>query len=217
MEDTATARPATAEGSLTAELVKHLSEQIGRLARDEVRLAELEMMRAGKRAGLGIGMFSGGGLLALYGLGCLLAAAIIGLAAAVAAWLAALIIGAGLLAAAGIAALAGRAELRKATTPDPDGVVDSVRGRRRGKQGAGTPMTESGLTPADPGPGDAPPDGIQALTVEINRTREDVGETVAALAAKADVKARGAGEGERGRRGLRDTADKVKDQLAVPQ
>src|SRR5208283_2383452 len=103
------------------------AEQIGRLARDEVRLPQLEIMCAGKRVGLGIGMFSGGGLLALYGLGCLLAAAIIGLAAAVAAWLAALIIGAGLLAAAGIAALAGRAELRKATTPSPDGAVDSVR------------------------------------------------------------------------------------------
>jgi putative superfamily III holin-X len=115
MDDTATARPATAQGSSTAELVKHLSGQIGKLARDEVRLAQLEMMRAGKRAGLGIGMFSGGGLLALYGLGCLLA------------WLAALIIGAGLLAAAGVAALAGRAELRKATTPSPDGAVGSVR------------------------------------------------------------------------------------------
>jgi hypothetical protein len=127
MEDTTTARPATAQGSSTADLVKHLAEQIGRLARDEVRLAQLEMMRAGKRAGLGIGMFSGGGLLALYGFGCLLAAAIIGLAAAVAAWLAALIIGAGLLAAAGIAALAGRAELRKAKPPAPERAVDSVR------------------------------------------------------------------------------------------
>ncbi len=127
MDDTTTARSATAQGSSTADLVKHLSEQIGRLARDEVRLAQLEMMRAGKRVGLGIGMFSGGGLLALYGLGCLLAAAIIGLAAAIAAWLAALIIGAGLLAAAGIAALLGRAELRKATTAGPDRAVDSVR------------------------------------------------------------------------------------------
>jgi hypothetical protein len=35
----------------SAELVKHLSEQIGKLARDEVRLVELEMVRAGKRAG----------------------------------------------------------------------------------------------------------------------------------------------------------------------
>ena len=71
-------------------------------------------------------MFSGGGLLALYGLGCLLAAAIIGQATAVAAWLAALIIGAVLFAAAGIAALLGRAELRKAT-PVPERAVDSVR------------------------------------------------------------------------------------------
>ena len=127
MEDTTTARPATAQGSSTKDLVKHLSEQIGRLARDEVRLAQLEMKRAGQRVGLGIGMFGGGGLLALYGFGCLLAAAIIGLATAVPAWLAALIIGAGLLAAAGIAVLAGRAELKKATTPGPDGVADSVR------------------------------------------------------------------------------------------
>ena len=127
MEEATTARSAAAQGSSTAELVKHLSGQIGKLARDEVRLAELELMRAGKRAGLGIGMFSGGGLLALYGLGCLLAAAIIGLATAVAPWLAALIIGAGLLAAAGIAVLSGRAELRKATTPSPDGAIDSVR------------------------------------------------------------------------------------------
>ena len=127
MEDTITlARPATAQGSSTADLVKHLSEQIGRLARDEVRLAQLEMMRTGKRAGLGIGMF-GGGLLALYGLGCQVAAAIIGLATAVAAWLAALIIGAGLLAAAGIAVLAGRAELRKATPSGPDRAAGSVR------------------------------------------------------------------------------------------
>ncbi len=71
-------------------------------------------------------MFGGGGLLALYGLGCLVAAAIIGLATAVAAWLAALIIGAGLFAAAGIAALFGRAELRK-TTPAPERAVDSIR------------------------------------------------------------------------------------------
>ncbi len=91
-----------------------------------MRLAQLEMMRTGKRAGLGIGMF-GGGLLALYGLGCLVAAAIIGLATAVAAWLAALIIGAGLLAAAGIAVLAGRAELRKATPSGPDRAAGSVR------------------------------------------------------------------------------------------
>jgi hypothetical protein len=126
MQDTTTGRPATAQGSSTVELVKHLSEQVTRLARDEVRLAQLQMMRKGRQAGLGIGMFSGGGLLALYGFGCLLAAAIIGLATAVAAWLAALIIGTGLFAAAGIAALLGRSELRKATA-GPERAVDSLR------------------------------------------------------------------------------------------
>jgi hypothetical protein len=84
-------------------------------------------------------------------------------------------------------------------------------------------MTESGLTPAGPGPagpgpGDAPPDGIQALTEEIERTREDVGQTVAALAAKANIKARLREEESEVAGRLRDTAGKVKDQImAVPR
>ncbi len=88
MEDSTRARPVA--GSSAAELVRELSEQVTRLVRDELRLAQLEMARKGKRAGLGIGVFSGAGLLALSAFGCLLAAAIIGLATAVAAWLAAL-------------------------------------------------------------------------------------------------------------------------------
>jgi hypothetical protein len=127
MDETTTARTADAPNSSTAELVKQLSEQVTRLARDELRLAQLETTRKAKRAGLGIGMFGGGGLLALYGLGCLLAAAIIGLATAVTAWLAALIIGAGLLATAGVAALLGGGQLRKATPAVPERAVDSVK------------------------------------------------------------------------------------------
>ena len=78
-------------------------------------------------------------------------------------------------------------------------------------------MTESGLTPAGPTPDDAPADAIQALTEDIRRTREDLGETVAALAAKTDVKARvrrKAGE-VAGR--LRATVSKVEEQIAVPR
>ena len=127
MDETTTARTADAPNSSTAELVKQLSEQVTRLARDELRLAQLETTRKAKRAGLGLGMFGGGGLLALYGLGCLLAAAIIGLATAVTAWLAALIIGAGLLAAAGVAALLGSGQLRQATPAVPERAVDSVK------------------------------------------------------------------------------------------
>ncbi len=78
-------------------------------------------------------------------------------------------------------------------------------------------MTESGLSPADPGPGDPPPDGIQALTEEIKRTREDVGETIAALAAKADITARAREKASEVAGRLRDTAGKVKEQMAVPR
>jgi hypothetical protein len=111
----------------TTELVRQLSEQVSRLVRDELRLAQLEMTRKGKRAGLGVGMLGGGGLFALYGIGCLLAAAIIGLATAVAAWLAALIIGVILLVAAAAAALLGKGQLHKATPPVPAQAVDSVK------------------------------------------------------------------------------------------
>jgi hypothetical protein len=45
-------------------------------------------------------------------------------------------------------------------------------------------------TGADTGSGDAPPDDPQALVEEINRTREELGDTVEALATRADVKAR---------------------------
>src|SRR3954451_3379861 len=65
----------------TAELVKLAAEQVSTLVRDELKLAQLELTEKGKRAGLGFGMFGGAGVVALYGVGALLAAAIIGLAA----------------------------------------------------------------------------------------------------------------------------------------
>jgi len=71
-------------------------------------------------------MFGGSGLVAFYGVGCLLAAAIIGLALVLPAWLAALIVGLALLAVAGLAALAGRSQVSKATPPVPEQTVRSV-------------------------------------------------------------------------------------------
>jgi membrane protein len=109
------------------ELVKQVAEQVSVLVRDEMKLAQLEMTRKGKQAGTGIGMMGGGGLIALYGVGCLIACAIIGLSHAVTAWLAALIIGAALLIIAGIAALMGKGRMRKATPPMPEEAVSSVK------------------------------------------------------------------------------------------
>ncbi len=119
------AAPSTAERS-AGDLVKDLSEQVSRLVRDELKLAQVEMTAKGKRAGAGAGLLGGAGLLAWYGAACLLAAAIIGLARVVPAWLAALIIGVVVLAAAGVAALLGRGELRHAAPPVPEQAVGSI-------------------------------------------------------------------------------------------
>ena len=108
------------------ELVKELSELVPRLVRDEIRLAQAEMTRKGKLMGAGAGAFAGGGLIALYAIGCLLACAIIAISGVVAAWLAALIVGAALLAVSAIAALAGKNRLSKATPPVPREAIGSV-------------------------------------------------------------------------------------------
>lgn len=111
----------------TGELLKLLSEQVSTLVRDELKLAQLEMTRKGKQAGIGAGMLGGGGLIALYGIGCLIACAIIGISRVLAPWLSALVVGVALLAVAGIAALAGKGRLQQATPPVPQEAVQSVK------------------------------------------------------------------------------------------
>jgi len=111
----------------TGELVKMMTEQVSVLIRDELKLAQLEMASKGKQAALSAGMFGASGVVAVYGVGCLLACAIIAISGVVAAWLAALIVGAALLAAAGVAALLGRRRMRKAAPPVPEQAVAGVK------------------------------------------------------------------------------------------
>src|ERR1700734_1837405 len=111
----------------TGELVKRLSEQVSVLVRDELKLAQLEMTRKGKQAGIGAGMLGGSGLIALYGVACLLACAILGLSRVLEPWLAALIVGAALLAVSAVAALTGKARLKKAAPLVPAQAADGVK------------------------------------------------------------------------------------------
>jgi Putative Actinobacterial Holin-X, holin superfamily III len=127
MNETGGAQQARAANSSAGDLARQLSEQVSRLVRDEFRLAQLEMTSKGKRAGLGIGMLGGGSLLALYGIGCLLAAAILALALAVPAWLAALIVAAVVLAGSAAVALLGKGKLSRATPVVPEQAAQSVR------------------------------------------------------------------------------------------
>jgi len=121
------ARASSSQERPAAELVKQLSEQVSVLVRDELKLAQLEMTRKGKQAGAGAGMLGGGGLIALYGVGCLIACVILALNLVLAAWLSALIVGVALLAVAGAAALLGKSRLQQAAPPVPAETVDSVK------------------------------------------------------------------------------------------
>jgi uncharacterized membrane protein YqjE len=117
---------ATPEHS-TGELVKMVTEQVSVLVRDELKLAQLEMGTKAKQAGKGMGMMGGGGLVALYGVACLIACVIIAISHSLQAWLSALIVGAALLLIAGVLAMLGRSHVRKATPPMPTQAVDSVK------------------------------------------------------------------------------------------
>jgi membrane protein len=108
------------------ELVQDLSRQTSTLIRQEMRLAQAELAEKGRHAGKGASMFGGAGLVALYGVGALVAAAVLGLASVLEPWIAAAAIGAGLLLLAGILALTGKKELEEAGPPKPEQTLDSL-------------------------------------------------------------------------------------------
>jgi uncharacterized caspase-like protein len=108
------------------ELVHDLSQQTSQLVREELALAKAEMREKGKHAGLGLGLFSGAGLLAFFGGAALIATAILALALALPAWLAALVVTLVLFAAAGVAALVGRKHVQQATPAKPEQTIGNL-------------------------------------------------------------------------------------------
>jgi Flp pilus assembly protein TadB len=120
-------RSAAASDKSTMELVHQAAEQFTRLVRDEIKLAQTELTRKARQAGKGAGLFGGSGVLAFYGTGCLLAAAVAGLALVLPIWAAALVVAGAVFALAGLAALLGRHELRQSTPPVPEQALQSTR------------------------------------------------------------------------------------------
>ncbi|GAA2650131.1 phage holin family protein [Paractinoplanes durhamensis] len=113
------------EQQSTADLVRHMSEQVSTLVREELELARIEMVEKGKRAGIGAGLFGAAGTLALYGLGALFFTVGALLALVMPAWVAALIVTVLLFGSAGVAALIGKNEVAKAMPPEPEAAMAS--------------------------------------------------------------------------------------------
>jgi membrane protein len=114
------------EASLS-ELMRQLSDQTSRLARQEVELAKAELTDKGRTLGIGLGEFGAAGLIAVLALGALTATLILALSEAVSDWLAALIVTVVYLAVAGVLALAGKRKAEEATPPAPERAQASVR------------------------------------------------------------------------------------------
>lgn len=134
VETTTVPGPAT---STIGELFARVSDQLTRLVRDELRLAQLQLTEKGKRFGMGGAFLAVAGLVALYALAALIAAAVLGLAVALPAWLSALIVGVVLLVVAGIAALLGKRAIdaAKAVEAKPqDGIKQDVEAIKKGVQ-----------------------------------------------------------------------------------
>ena len=108
-------------------LVNQLTTQIPELIRSELRLAQAEVAEKGKRAGIGIGMFSAAGLLAFFGFGTLLAAIVLALSLVMDGWLAALIVTVVLFAGAGVLAVMGKGQVEEATPMAPERAVEGVK------------------------------------------------------------------------------------------
>jgi len=120
-------RNSAPENQSVAELVKALSEQSSRLARQEVELAKAELTEKGKKIGVGAGAFGAAGVVALFAVGALVATAILLLAEAVTSWLAALIVGVVLAAIAGILALTGKKSVEAGSPPLPERAIETSR------------------------------------------------------------------------------------------
>jgi hypothetical protein len=109
------------------ELFKTLSSDLSTLVRQELRLAQAEMTEKGKKAGVGVGMFGGAGIVGLLALGSLTACLIAALSTGMEVWLAALIVTVAYGAIAGVIALLAKDRVGEAAPVTPEQTVETVK------------------------------------------------------------------------------------------
>jgi uncharacterized membrane protein YqjE len=108
-------------------LFKQLSDELSTLVRQELRLAQAEMTEKGKKAGVGIGMFGGAGVITFLALQTLTACLVALLSTAMDVWIAALIVTVVYAAGAGVLALTGKQRVSEATPAVPEQTADTLK------------------------------------------------------------------------------------------
>ena len=108
-------------------LIGDLPGYLVELLRSEIELLKAELIEKAKHAGIGVGLVAGGAFFGFFAFAVLLAAAVVGIATALPAWLAALIVGGALLLITGILVLIGVNQLKRGTPPVPTETIASVK------------------------------------------------------------------------------------------
>lgn len=108
-------------------LIGSLPTLISDLIKAELDRLKNEISAKAKAAGIGLAFFVVAGLFGFFALATLLAAAVLGIAVALPAWLAALIVAVALLIIAGILALVGVSRLKAGSPPTPVETIGSVK------------------------------------------------------------------------------------------
>ena len=106
---------------------KQVAEHASALTRLEVELAQIELKQKAQSLGVGVGLGAGAAVMALYGLGFLLAGIAAALALIVDWWLALLIVTGVLFLIAGIAGVIANGRLRDATPPVPEQAIEEAK------------------------------------------------------------------------------------------
>lgn len=107
-------------------LIMSLPTLVIELVKSELEQLKNELLRKLKHAGIGIGFFAAAAVFAFFAAGVLTAAAILGLAVVVPAWLSALIVAALLLVVVFVFVLLGISQLKK-SNPEPTETISSVK------------------------------------------------------------------------------------------
>jgi Putative Actinobacterial Holin-X, holin superfamily III len=110
-----------------ADLLRSLLADVRLLVQREAQLARLELKDKGTHLGIAAGMIAGAGVVGLLALGTLIAAAVLGVAVALPAWAAALIVGTLLVLVAVVLFLVGRARMRALGSLVPTETIETVR------------------------------------------------------------------------------------------
>ncbi|MGH1526907.1 phage holin family protein [Leifsonia sp. L25] len=113
--------------SPSRKLVTDLPKLIVGLFTAELNHLKAELAEEAKHAGVGMGLLAAAALLLFYGLGALIAAAILGIAVALPAWAAALIVFGALVVIAVVLALIGVRSFKKMDGVAPSQTIDSIK------------------------------------------------------------------------------------------